>query len=130
MLDNPEGAIRAYCDRTGIEFKPEMLVWSDEDTEYARNQFEKWNGFHDDAIKSSSLKARTHKQVSRLMKITPPKISAAYLLHDPQQKEVTVESENKDWAEKYGPEAAKVIRATVDANVPHYEYLKQFCLRV
>lgn len=107
MLDDPEGTIRAYCERAGIEFKPEMLVWSDEDTEYARNQFEKWNGFHDDAIKSSSLRARTHKQ-----------------------KQVTKESEDQEWVEKYGQEAQKVIRATVDANVPHYEYLRQFCIRI
>jgi hypothetical protein len=111
MLDNPEGAIRAYCDRTGIDFQPSMLEWSDADTEYAREQFEKWNGFHDDAIKSSSLQARTHKQVS-------------------EKKEVTVESENQEWVNKYGVEAQKVIRATVDANIPHYEYLKQFCIRV
>jgi hypothetical protein len=107
MLDNPEGTIRAYCDRTGIDFKPEMLVWTQEDTDFAKCQFEKWNGFHDDAIKSSSLQARTHKQ-----------------------KEVTVESENQEWVNKYGVEAQKVIRATVDANIPHYEYLKQFCIRV
>ncbi|KAI9167409.1 Branched-chain-amino-acid aminotransferase-like protein [Paramyrothecium foliicola] len=70
MLDNPEGTIRAYCDRTGIDFKPEMLEWTPEDTEFARNQFEKWNGFHDDAIKSSSLRARTHKQASYPKKST------------------------------------------------------------
>lgn len=46
------------------------------------------------------------------------------------QKTSTVESENKEWAEKYGPEAQKVIRQTVDDNIPHYEYLKQFCITV
>lgn len=46
------------------------------------------------------------------------------------QKTSTVDSENKEWREKYGPEAQKAIRATVDANIPHYEYLKQFCLKL
>lgn len=44
------------------------------------------------------------------------------------QKCQTVESENEEWTQKYGPEAQKIIRATVDANIPYYEYLKQFAL--
>jgi len=43
------------------------------------------------------------------------------------QKSSTVESENEEWIQKYGEEAQKIIRATVDENIPHYEYLKQFC---
>jgi hypothetical protein len=108
MLDNPEGIIRQYCERVGLDFKPEMLEWSDSDREYASNLFAKWDGFHNDAIKSTSLKARTHAQ---------------------GQKTCTVDSENKEWADKFGWDAQKVIRETVDANIPHYEYLKQFCLK-
>lgn len=47
-----------------------------------------------------------------------------------KQKESTVESENEEWTNKYGAEAAKVIRATVDESIPHYEYLRQFRIRV
>jgi hypothetical protein len=36
----------------------------------------------------------------------------------------------KEWVEKYGEEAAKVIKKTVEDNVEHYEYLKQFALKV
>lgn len=64
LLDNPEKTIRQYCEKTGIDFKPEMLDWNDDDKTRARVAFEKWNGFHNDAIKSSSLKPRTHAQVS------------------------------------------------------------------
>jgi hypothetical protein len=35
-----------------------------------------------------------------------------------------------EWTEKYGEEGAKVIRDTVAANVEHYEYLKQFAIKV
>jgi len=70
MLDNPEGAIKAYCERVGIAFSPNMLNWSEDDTVHAAEAFEKWNGFHNDAISSSSLKPRTHAQVgSVLLKI-------------------------------------------------------------
>ncbi len=41
-----------------------------------------------------------------------------------------MEEENEQWTAKYGPEAAKVIRQTVDANIADYEYLKSFALVV
>jgi len=104
MLDNPEATIKDYCERTGIDYSPQMLEWDDEDKEHAVERFEKWAGWHDDAIESSKLRARTHAQ-----------------------KSSTVESENEEWIQKYGEEAQKIIRATVDENIPHYEYLKQFC---
>lgn len=64
MLDNPEDAIRMYCEGVGIEYSPKMLQWSQADTDLAVKVFEKWAGFHDDALESSSLKPRTHAQVS------------------------------------------------------------------
>ncbi|KAF5235949.1 hypothetical protein FANTH_11457 [Fusarium anthophilum] len=106
LLDNPEKTIRLYCEKTGIDFKPEMLEWSDEDCSYATIAFQKWNGWHNDAIKSSALRPRTHHQT------------------------MTTESEDKEWTAKYGPEAQKVIRKTVEDNVADYEYLKQFALPI
>lgn len=107
LLDNPEKTIRLYCEKTGIDFKPEMLEWNDEDCNYATIAFQKWNGWHNDAIKSSALRPRTH-----------------------HQKTMTTESEDKEWTAKYGPEAQKVIRKTVEDNVADYEYLKQFALPI
>lgn len=63
MLDAPEATLRSYCERAGIEFTPEMLIWSDEDKNHAVDHFEKWAGWHDDAIESDKLRARTHAQV-------------------------------------------------------------------
>ena len=124
MLDNPEGTIKAYCDRTGIDYQPGMLVWDDKDEAYAAEHFAKWNGFHDDALHTSGLQQRSKAQVRLIYYIY------GMALTDSRQKTSTVDSENKEWREKYGSEAQKVIRATVDANIPHYEYLKQFCLKV
>ncbi|WZH42671.1 hypothetical protein QYS62_003667 [Fusarium acuminatum] len=106
LLDNPEKTIRLYCEKTGIDFKPEMLEWNEEDCDYATAAFQKWNGWHNDAIKSSALRPRTHHQT------------------------LTTESEDKDWIAKYGAEAHKVIRKTVEDNVADYEYLKQFALPI
>lgn len=33
-----------------------------------------------------------------------------------------------EWVDKYGEDAAKMIKQTVADNVPHYEYLKQFAI--
>lgn len=36
----------------------------------------------------------------------------------------------EEWTEKYGKEGAKIISDTVKENVPHYQYLKQFAIKV
>ena len=65
LLDNPSGMIEAVCKTTGIDYKPEMLVWdTEEDQALAKREFEKWKGFHEDAIDSTELRARTHVRLS------------------------------------------------------------------
>ncbi|TVY90606.1 hypothetical protein LAWI1_G003915 [Lachnellula willkommii] len=110
LLDDPEAIIKAYCAEVGIDYTPKMLIWDTEEAhQRARDAFEKWKGFHDDAINSTSLKPR----------------SAAH-----KKKTKTVETEDQEWREKYGVEGAKIIRETVDANIPDYEYLKSFAIKI
>jgi len=105
LLDDPEGVLRAYCKSIGLEFSLDMLNWdNDEDQERAKAAFEKWKGFHEDAIDSKDLKPRTHKVA---------KTEAQW---------------DTEWKEKYGEKAAKVIRETVDHNMADYLYLRQFVL--
>jgi hypothetical protein len=42
----------------------------------------------------------------------------------------TEEEWDAEWRKKYGPEAADLIRKTVDANMADYLYMKQFAMRV
>lgn len=42
----------------------------------------------------------------------------------------TVEMEDQEWREKYGEKGQKVIRECVNANIPDYEYLKAFAIKV
>jgi hypothetical protein len=64
LLDNPSGIIEAFCRTTGIDYTPEMLKWdNEEDHKIAKEAFEKWKGFHEDAIHSSELKPRTHVRI-------------------------------------------------------------------
>lgn len=107
LLDDPEGTLRAYCEAVGLDFSPRMLKWDDDESQKtAKEAFEKWNGFHDDAIGSTELKPREHKA-----------------------KTPTKEEEDKEWKEKYGEEGQKIIRETVDKNVADYEFLKKFALK-
>lgn len=107
LLDNPEGIIQAFCANVGIEYSPSMLVWDDEESHaYARKEFEKWRGFHEDAIASKDLKPRAHK------------------------KHKTDEQLFQEWTDKYGEEGARTIRKSVRENVGDYEYLKQFAIQV
>ncbi|SMY21580.1 unnamed protein product [Zymoseptoria tritici ST99CH_1A5] len=107
MLDNPEGYLRKYCESVGIDFNEQMLQWDSEESHaFAKEQFEKWNGFHDDAINSTDLKPRVHK-------------------HAPKSEEQL----HGDWTKLYGQEAADLIKKTVADNVADYEYLKQFAIK-
>ncbi|KAF1998423.1 hypothetical protein P154DRAFT_495470 [Amniculicola lignicola CBS 123094] len=108
LLDNPSGIIEAYCKSIGYPYDPDMLKWDGEEHhEYAKAVFEKWKGFHDDAINSKALNTRTHKKI--------PKSEAELF---------------EEWKGKFGEEGARVIRDTVAANVADYEYLKQFAIKV
>ncbi|CAD6589470.1 MAG: hypothetical protein ASARMPREDX12_004758 [Alectoria sarmentosa] len=106
LLDDPAGIIAAYCKSVGIGYHDRMLSWdSEEDQKHAKDAFEKWKGFHEDALNSCDLKPRKHKKKAK-----------------------SDEEEDSEWLEKFGAKGAKVIRQTVNANVKHYEYLKQFTL--
>lgn len=61
LLDDPAGIIAAYCKSVGIEYHEQMLRWdSEEDQKQAKDAFEKWKGFHEDALNSRDLKPRKH----------------------------------------------------------------------
>lgn len=59
MLHKPAETIEAFCRSVGFEYTPDMLKWdTEEDYRYAKETFEKWRGFHNDAIESKGLVAR------------------------------------------------------------------------
>ena len=61
LLDDPDGIVKKYCRSVGLDFKESMLNWdNEEDQTRAQNAFEKWRGFHEDAINSKDLKPRKH----------------------------------------------------------------------
>lgn len=61
LLDDPAGIIAAYCKSVRIGYHEQMLRWdSEEDHKQAKDAFEKWRGFHEDAMDSCDLKARKH----------------------------------------------------------------------
>ena len=69
LLDNPAGTIKAYCKSVGMEYDEGMLRWGNEkDQRGVEEAFEKWKGFHEDAISSRDLKPRA--QVGDLYKAT------------------------------------------------------------
>ncbi|KAJ9606005.1 hypothetical protein H2200_009854 [Cladophialophora chaetospira] len=124
LLDDPEGIIRAYCKSVGLDFHPDMLNWdNDELQSEAKTVFEKWRGFHEDAIHSTDLKPRKHVSTSQI------RDSVAKLILKQKKAAKTEEQWDAEWKEKYGEKAASVIRKTVDQNMPDFLYLKQFALK-
>lgn len=52
---------------------------------------------------------------------------------DPPQKNHKSKTDDDyyaDWLQKYGREGAELIKRTVAENVEHYEYLRQFAIRL
>ncbi|PLB48238.1 hypothetical protein P170DRAFT_410934 [Aspergillus steynii IBT 23096] len=108
MLDKPAPMMEAFCRSVGIDYDPSMLDWDNEDDHrFVSEAFEKWRGFHNDAIESAGLVARKHAR--------PVKTEAEF---------------DAEWTKKYGPEGAAQIRRSVDLNMADYLYLKQFAMKV
>ena len=108
MLDAPIEVIQKFCGSVGLPYTEDMLHWDNpEDQTHARHVFEKWRGFHNDAIDSTGLVGRKERHHM--------KPEAQY---------------DAEWRSKYGDEAAALIRKAVDANMDDYLYLKNFAMRV
>lgn len=61
MLDAPAKTIEAFCRSVDMPYTEAMLSWdTEEDHAFACWAFEKWRGFHNDAIESKGLEARQH----------------------------------------------------------------------
>jgi hypothetical protein len=128
LLDKPEAAIRAFCEDMGIPYSQDMLKWDDEENQQqVSDAFAKWNGWHDDAINSKGLTARTHPKVCDTLRMITPCVPISNQART--QKSVSEESENEEWRQKYGDEVQKTMRACVDENTPYYEYLKSFAMK-
>jgi hypothetical protein len=64
MLDSPAATIEAFCKSVGVPYDPSLLTWdTQEDYDFACHCFEKWRGFHNDAIESKALVARAHVSI-------------------------------------------------------------------
>jgi hypothetical protein len=127
LLDDPEGMLRHYCASVGIEFDQGMLNWdTEEEHQAAKDAFEKWNGFHEDAIHSKDLKPRATVSI---MHSVMSKTFRQQLITSQKKIPKSDEKLYAEWKETYGEKAANVIRDTVAANVADYEYLKQFAIK-
>jgi hypothetical protein len=130
MLDNPAPMIEAFCRSVGLPYSPDILNWdTPEDYDFACFCFEKWRGFHNDAIESSGLVARDHVSIylEKMGRWEYEPLANSIS----QKKPVKTEEEyDAEWTKKYGPKGAALIRQAVDANMADYLYLKQFSMKV
>lgn len=85
LLDKPHEIIEAFCESVGIDYSPNMLNWNDESSHnYAKETFEKWKGFHEDAIHSSDLKPRQH--VRRTLCLVPKPVTDQIIEETAQER--------------------------------------------
>lgn len=77
-----------------------MLSWpSQEDHDFAESKFEKYKGYHEDALNSTGLVPKSWGEAK------------------------SREEEDREWEERFGGEARGKIREIVDACWGDYEYL-------
>ncbi|KAK6839260.1 hypothetical protein PG987_005126 [Apiospora arundinis] len=115
LLKEPEKVCRAYCASAGLRFDPSMLSWqSADDQRRAQDAFQKSWAIHVDALSSKSFDPSKNfcADYTKSTEILP------------------VAEENAIWARKFGDIGAEVIRQHVDINLPHYDYLKQYALKI
>ncbi|KAL8706475.1 MAG: hypothetical protein Q9225_007947 [Loekoesia sp. 1 TL-2023] len=111
LLADPAAVIHSLCTRLSLPYFPSMLSWpSQDDHDYALSLFQKYAGYHQDALNSTGLRPKPVSQIG--------------------QRPQSIEEENKDWELKYGNEAANMIREVVDMCQDDYEYLRQFRMQL
>jgi hypothetical protein len=110
LLDRPADTVRGLCARIGVPFdEARMLEWTPADRAFAEKEFEKWKGWHDDALGSDCLRARDDKK---------------------KKKDLSADEEDAAWRETYGEDMAALIRKYVDENMHHYEHMRQYAFNV
>ncbi|GAA5842562.1 hypothetical protein JCM11251_004904 [Rhodosporidiobolus azoricus] len=100
LLENPTETVKMWCKEAGIEFDESMLDWEDA----SHGHFDKWPGFHNDAINSKGVGKRDSSD--------PP----------PEEKDSTAV---KKAPKPLSPE----LQQAVDDCMEDYEYLKAFARR-
>ncbi|KAL8770402.1 MAG: hypothetical protein Q9209_003828 [Squamulea sp. 1 TL-2023] len=111
LLANPEGVISAVCSHLQIPYSPSMLSWpSAEDYAFAKSLFDKFAGYHEDALNSTGLRPKS--------------------MEERDQNPKSREKLDEEWEERYGVDAARTIRAAVDLCQEDYEYLRQFRIQI
>lgn len=106
LIGNPEVTLQKVCKSLELEWDPSMLVWG-ENREKDVKLFEKWKGFHDDALSSNGFRANP-----ALIETGP------YKTDFPKWE--------KSWTEKFGADGCKIISDSVKDHIDDYNYLRQF----
>ncbi|KAL8851779.1 MAG: hypothetical protein Q9221_003293 [Calogaya cf. arnoldii] len=105
LLAQPQNVVYHVCTHLEIPYDKSMLEWrSDEDHAFAAGLFEKFAGYHEDALNSTGLVAKDRADIALLSK----------------------QEQNKDWKAKFGIQGMEVVREAVDKCQEDYEYLRSF----
>lgn len=111
LLAHPDTVVDSLCAHLSIPYSLSMLCWgSPDDQAHAKSLYEKFAGWHDDALYSTGLNPK--------------------LAHNEGSSPMSRQEEDHQWQSKYGEKAARMIRDLVDGCQKDYEYLRQFKLRL
>jgi DNA repair and recombination protein RAD54B len=126
LLRSPRQVIQRVCQHAGIDFRESMLQW-EENSPQEQQLFQKWNGFHDDALNSRGFKQEEKPSVGDSAAAENKKKNSSISKPSNAEFEVDYDNWTADWNKKFNPEQVAEIRAAVERNLDDYLYLRQFC---
>ena len=68
LLEDPEAVLRKYCEAIGFDFKPGMSSWQPG----PQPDWDAWQGWHDDALKSTGFHKPSSRKQDVLPAVSPP----------------------------------------------------------
>lgn len=107
LMANPVPIMARLCDQASIPFTKDMLSWG-ENPEYEVQMFEKWKGFHNDALNSTGFQNSA----------VPSNI---------QEFKVDYPAWEKKWMERFNDQnIVDDVKKSVEEHLDDYLYLRQF----
>lgn len=118
LIENPTPIISRICAQGNIDFVPEMLSWG-QNSEYEVRMFEKWKGFHNDALNSTGFRVSDHAK---------PAATASQTKKGNDDFEINYPEWEKKWNQRFDSNKHIVddIKKSVEEHMDDYLYLRQF----
>ena len=129
ILSKPEEMLAEFAQRVGLPFDSSMLTWEQHNPEMEK-AFNKFRGYHNDAIHSSGLMSQTTDEQERDAAQNRGNGDSQKREQDESGMEMSEDEYMSEWTARFGGDAAKKIKEAVYRCKDDYAWLRQFIFTV